>query len=289
MPLRSSLPVTALCLCLAWGQAATAPAVRAQAPTFCAGKNTAPEEILKDKNFSEFTYGFKNNHALRIYVRKATAKRNVLAIFIHGGGWLYGSADQFHDQMTYLGAYGISSIAIDYSTFCANNGDPAMATADVNTAVAFIMQHAVQILGFDPRRVFVVGGSSGGQLALSLLVANPWRSRVDGLVLYNPVIDVDIPLTRLYFPQLSPSLRSDLSPRQHLAAMHTPMLILHGKEDALIPITDIRQFCHVLLTSCRLEEFSNAGHGFFNKNPYKADTQAAMRAFMEQQIAHAPE
>lgn len=289
MPLRPSLTVTALCLCLAWcQQPATAVAAMAQAPTFCQGKNTTPEDILKDKNFSDFTYSFKNHHALRIYARKAMIKRKILVIFIHGGGWLYGSADQFHDQMTYLGDYGISSIAVDYSTLCVNHGDPAMATADVDTAVAFIMQHAMQILGFDPRRIFMVGGSSGGQLALSVLATNLWRSRLDGLVLYNPVIDVDIPLTRLYFPQLSASLRSDLSPRQHLADMHTPMLILHGQKDSLIPITDIRQFCHALLPYCRLEEFPNAGHGFFNRRPYKSDTQATMRAFLEQQIAHAP-
>lgn len=289
MSLRPSpIRVTLLCLCLALSQPATAPATMAQAPSFCQGKNTEPKKILNDKNFSVFTYSFKNKRSLNIYALKAVAKRNILAIFIHGGGWLYGSADQFHDQMTYLGNHGISSIAIDYSTFCTNNGDPAIATADVNTAVAFIMRHVVQIIGFDPRRIFMIGGSSGGQLALSVLATNPWRSKIDGLILYNPVIDVDIPLTQHYFPHLSASLRSHLSPRKHMDSIHIPMLIFHGEKDSLIPITDIRQFCHSLLPHCKLTEFPNVGHGFFNKQPYKSDTQAAMQVFMEEQAAHAP-
>lgn len=268
--------------------ACNGPCHHGASPQFLPGQKHRTKKILNDKNFSVFTYSFKNKRSLNIYALKAAAKRNILAIFIHGGGWLYGSADQFHGQMTYLGNHGISSIAIDYSTFCTNNGDPAIATADVNTAVAFIMRHIVQIIGFDPRRIFMIGGSSGGQLALSVLATNPWRRKIDGLILYNPVIDVDIPLTQHYFPHLSASLRSHLSPRRHMDSIHIPMLIFHGEKDSLIPITDIRQFCHSLLPHCKLTEFPNVGHGFFNKQPYKSDTQAAMQVFMEEQAAHAP-
>jgi dipeptidyl aminopeptidase/acylaminoacyl peptidase len=45
------------------------------------------------------------------------------------------------------------------------------------------------------------------------------------------------------------------------------MLILHGDEDALVPITDSRDFCKRMVAvdnRCELIEYRGAGHGFFN-------------------------
>jgi acetyl esterase/lipase len=92
-----------------------------------------------------------------------------LIIWIHGGGWIYGSRrrlpphlfdNEVHDQM--LDA-GFAVASVDYR-LAREAGFPGM-LADVKAAIRWLRGHAPQF-DVDPQRVILWGESAGGHLAV---------------------------------------------------------------------------------------------------------------------------
>jgi acetyl esterase/lipase len=92
-----------------------------------------------------------------------------LIIWIHGGGWIYGSRRRLpphlfdngvHDQML---DGGFAVACVDYR-LAREAGFPGM-LADVKTAIRWLRGHAAQF-DVDPHRVILWGESAGGHLAV---------------------------------------------------------------------------------------------------------------------------
>src|SRR3989442_8654079 len=106
----------------------------------------------------------------RIY-RPRDARTAALAalVDVHGGAWNRGdrTAGALHGRA--LAASGLIVVSLDFRQG-PDHRHPA-ASADVAAGVRYVRAHARQ-LALDPRRIGVLGSSSGGQLAL-LLAVNP--------------------------------------------------------------------------------------------------------------------
>lgn len=162
--------------------------------------------------------------------QKDSAKNRPLVIMLHGGAFVSGSRDDrsqsiigFCDSLAVRG-YVVASIDYRIGLVLKNNGNQLLVDSldfkraiqwgvqDLQNAVHYFKIHA-DTYGVDPEKFFVIGNSSGAILALHFGIEN--EDSVRGIVsLWGATID---------------SLR--------IKNIITPMLLVHGTKDNIIPFT----------------------------------------------------
>ena len=114
-------------------------------------------------------------------------------LFFFGGAYRRGSVDHFGRQATYLASRGIVAARADYRVSERHGTTPIECVEDGKSAVRWLRSHA-GMLGIDPRRIVVAGGSSGGHIAACAAFDGleapaedaSISTRPDALVLFNP-------------------------------------------------------------------------------------------------------
>lgn len=231
---------------------------------------------------------------LDVYLPKPTGPQGgrPAVVAIHGGGWRGGSKRDMKHMSIQLAEQGYVVVAIDY--FLSRPGRPSWPTnfEDTREAVRWVRRHATDY-GIDPDRIAVLGASAGGHLA-TLLGTDPDgpfdpdaraghsspsedSARVQAVVdLYGPV-DLNAARTSLPLPttpvslmlggplETMPKRYQAASPVQHVSGEDPPMLIIHGRDDQLIPLEQSRALATALDEAGvpqRLIEVEGASHGF---------------------------
>src|SRR5258705_1825771 len=123
---------------------------------------SAPYEV--DEQDAPFARPGGQELLARIYRPKGEAERPLAALVdVHGGAWSRNDRTSGAVHGRGLAASGLVVVSLDFRQGSAHK-HPA-ASADVAAGVRYVRAHARR-LGVDPRRVGIVGSSSGGQLAL---------------------------------------------------------------------------------------------------------------------------
>jgi acetyl esterase/lipase len=144
----------------------------------------------------------------------------------------------------------------------------------------------ILLVGVDPGKVGVFGGSAGGHLAAmlatlhdnKLLPAAPYvPDATDGLsarpafaLLLYPVIDLsDDAVThrgsRTNLTQDTPALYEPLSPQKHVTRDTPPVFMVHGSNDRLVPVKNSLLFYEACLEAgvpVEMHILENGPHGF---------------------------
>ena len=84
-------------------------------------------------------------------------------IYIHGGGWMYGSADISDRYLGYLASRGFAVMAMNYRLLQQRNLQEII--SDIFAAMHWLGKHG-PIRGFDLSKVLVCGDSAGGHLSI---------------------------------------------------------------------------------------------------------------------------
>lgn len=84
-------------------------------------------------------------------------------IYIHGGGWMYGSADISDRYLGYLASRGFAVMAMNYRLL--QQADLQEMMSDIFAAMKWLGKYG-PARGFDLSRVLVCGDSAGGHLSL---------------------------------------------------------------------------------------------------------------------------
>ncbi len=227
-------------------------------------------------------------------------------LFYFGGGWHGGNPEQFTAQSQYLAERGMIGIVADYRVKSRNNVQAKSCVEDAYDAFKYITTHAKK-LGIDPSRVGVGGGSAGGHLAACVGTVHASKDRGPyAMALYNPVTTL-APIDFNKNPSLGTSedhatqnqaleakqgqLRhrlgvepATLSPFHNIQKATPPALILHGTHDKTVPYESAVLFHKQLKAkgiSSTLKTYKSAGHGFFNREPYRTQTNAALEQFLK--------
>jgi acetyl esterase/lipase len=123
---------------------------------------SAPYEV--DEQDTPFARPGGQELLARIYRPRGEAERPLAALVdVHGGAWSRNDRTSGAVHCRALAASGLVVVSLDFRQGSAHK-HPA-ASADVAAGVRYVRAHAGR-LGIDPRRVGIVGSSSGGQLAL---------------------------------------------------------------------------------------------------------------------------
>ena len=103
----------------------------------------------------------------RVYEPKGGAAGAPVMMYIHGGGWQTGSAEESESTVQHWAAQGWYVVSVNYRLSSTQQATWDKAPADVACALAWTGRHATEA-GADIDRLTVMGDSAGGHLAVLL-------------------------------------------------------------------------------------------------------------------------
>jgi acetyl esterase/lipase len=184
-------------------------------------------------------------------------------VAIHGGGWRRFNKTGYGDRIASAFVQsGYVVVAPDY--LLSEPGLPSWPVnfEDVQAAVSWVREHGAT-LDINPNEIVAIGESAGANLAALLGTASPQStgadsSAVDAVIAFSTPTD----LTSLYSespsaglaaaqflggsPEQVPASYVAASPIDHVAADDPPMLLVHGLQDPLIPVSQSEDMSQAL-------------------------------------------
>lgn len=190
-------------------------------------------QLQRDQTFDPI-----HHLALDIY-RPRHTRHAPIVVFFHGGDWTHGRRQWYRFVGTALAAHGVITLIPDYRKYPKVSWHGFM--RDAAHAVAWAHAHAAQ-LGGDPQSLFVMGHSSGGQIA-ALLATDPSWLAADGLPLHDiagfiglagvydfvPLPKKEAGMREIFGNQPADQQRAD--PYTFIHPHDPPMLLLQGTAD----------------------------------------------------------
>jgi acetyl esterase/lipase len=220
-------------------------------------------------------------------------------LYTHGGGWGGGNklniiGAPFLGTLKTLLNNGIACATIEYRLTRVGISTAVDCVSDCKDAARFLMKNAGKY-GFDVERMGVWGGSAGGHLSLMTALADNNEFKGDeSLRNYSPnflCVVSYYPLTSFVNPEnligsnfekperFIPILGGLLADKQDLARKlspvewinknSTPVFLLHGEEDKVLPIQQsiyLMEVGKAREADIQLLRVKNAGHSFNGEN-----------------------
>lgn len=151
--------------------------------------------------------------------------------------------------------------------------------------------------GADPRRIALKGGSYGGFMVLSAMVTYPdlWACGIDivGIANFVTFLENTSEYRRhLREPEYGSLERDreflhDISPLTHIHKINAPLMVIHGRNDPRVPVSEAEQ----VVEACRAKGlpveciiYDDEGHGLA-KRANRLDAYPKMLAFLEEHLA----
>jgi len=249
-----------------------APGVCAQTvPTPGATSAQAPANAAANPLSSvqqDVPYGTSGGHPLMLDIYEPTEQSSGLrpaVVLIHGGGWISFDKSTMHTMGMFLARCGFVAFAVDYRLMHGNENIWPAQLDDVQRAVRWVRANAAKYR-VDPDHIGAFGHSAGAQLA-SLLGMEDTRDNSDAaLAKYSSkvqaVVEVSGPsdftthrdadddafLATFFggdYAQRS-KVWQDASPVFHVSKNVAPFLIMHGTQDADVPIAQSEELADKL-------------------------------------------
>jgi acetyl esterase/lipase len=208
---------------------------------------------------------------------------------VHGGGWMIGNKEQQGiPLMLHMAARGWVCVAANYPLSPRARWPEHLVA--LKRAMHWIREHATEY-GADPSFVAVTGGSAGGHLAAMVALSSDDKSLQPGFEDVDTSVQACVPhygvydftdesgarftrqrlnnLIRPYVMSRDASYPDDYraaSPLYRVTSDAPPFLVLHGRNDTLVPVAEARAFVNRLRETAKnpvaYAELSGAQHAF---------------------------
>jgi dipeptidyl aminopeptidase/acylaminoacyl peptidase len=239
----------------------------------------------------------------RVYRAASESRRDAAVVWVHGG-----PTDQwqvtFMPRVAWLCSLGLDVVVVDprgstghgrqyQQALCGGWGD-----LDASDTAALI-SHYHAATGTRPECTVIAGSSSGGLTVLSVLRHH--SALVAGGIAISPVSDLlDLSArSHRYEAHYAHSLVGDpddaavkdryryLSPVNHAAEIHGPLVIIHGEEDPVVPADHSRVLAEQITAAggqVDLHLFPGEGHGF-RQIPHRVAEYRLIEEFINRILA----
>jgi arylformamidase len=193
-------------------------------------------------------YGPTEIEKLDIY--KTTRPNAPIRIFVHGGAWRSGSAQNSAFPAEMFVTAGAHYVALDFVSVDKAGGNLLTMADQVRRAVAWVFKNAASF-GGDPNRMYLSGQSSGAHLAGVALVTD-WqkdfaipRDVVKGGLLMSGMYDLKpVRLSkRSDYVKFTDEMEEALSTQRHLDKLNTPVIVAYGTLESPEFQRQTRDFC----------------------------------------------
>lgn len=258
--------------------------------TGCGGYSRAPHEPEGVRIIRGLTYATCDGKALQLdlYLPETYQQPLPLIVWLHGGGWIFGSHTNCPIANLVLRGYAVASVSYRLSDLTSPVAFPAQ-LHDCKAAVRWLRCSAWRF-GCDGDRIGVLGVSAGAHLA-ALLGTTPDdqelegtlgetgpSSQVQAVVALFPATDLlaleqsDADHWRVKLvaiglldgrPSERPRLARSASPALHATHDSAPFLIFHGRDDTMIPVDQSERLHAALIAagaSSRLVVYDHLSH-----------------------------
>ena len=169
----------------------------------------------------------------------------------------HGNAGNIGDRVRHaalLTAAGFDVLLFDYRGYGRSSGSPDEQGTyhDAHAALGALLGRP----GVDRDRVFYLGESLGGAVALALAVERPPR----GLILQSTFTSIR-DVARAHYPFIPTVLIPDAYPSLRLiAGLTAPVLVLHADRDEIVPLAHGRALFEAASEPKRIRVFPGLGH-----------------------------
>lgn len=208
-----------------------------------------------------------------------------LVFFAHGGGWISGFRNQPKNVSwcKYLASKGLAAASIDYRFGIRNSMEEIL--IDYSDGLEFIKRNAIK-LRINRDKMVLMGLSAGGHLALlyasyyTCMNQAPKMEGIRGVCVYyapsnlNDIFEKDQKSIFARFATMTtlkgiPNKKSDLyyyySPIEWISERMVPTVVVHGREDVLVPYQSSVNLVRILRAKkvpCKFFLHNTGGHGF---------------------------
>jgi fermentation-respiration switch protein FrsA (DUF1100 family) len=169
----------------------------------------------------------------------------------------HGNAGNVGDRVLHaalLASAGFDLLLFDYRGYGRSSGRPSEAGTyrDARAALRCLVEQP----GVDPGRIFYLGESLGGAVALDLALERPPA----GLVLLSAFTGIR-ELGRLHYPFVPTALVPDAYPAlRRIPELDSPLLVLHGDRDGIVPLSHGKALFEAAPEPKRMNVFPGLGH-----------------------------
>lgn len=185
-------------------------------------------------------------------------KQNNPAIaFFHGGGWVFGSPEEFFGACRRYAMMGFRTISFQYrlsinpdGTYPAPGISPIESVKDARSAIRWMRENA-EMLKIDPDKIIVGGQSAGGQLALSTAFLDTINENTDNLrispapnalLLFSSSVNALEPWVDMLLGDRDRDWIWAISPYHNLKKGMVPTIGFMGEDDCMVLPYIVRQF-----------------------------------------------
>lgn len=232
-------------------------------PTGCGGPSRTPFQPAGVRIIRDYTFASRDGVPLRLdlYLPETYAKPLPIVIWLHGGGWMFGSKERCPLASLAARGYAVASVGYGLSDRSERTAFPAP-LYDCKAAVRWLRANAWRF-GCDGGRIGVWGLSAGAHLA-ALLGTTAGEADLEGgegpigpSSAVQGVVAMFAPTDLLALEQADeknwrvtlvaqgllhgrPSEHPDLaraaSPALHVTRDSAPFLLIHGRDDIMVPV-----------------------------------------------------
>jgi fermentation-respiration switch protein FrsA (DUF1100 family) len=185
--------------------------------------------------------------AYALFLPPRTPGPAALMMFWHGNGEL---ADFWVDEFDVAREWGFGILLVEYPGYGGAPGSPSEKSIMESTRALY--DWAAKDPRVDPKRIVVWGRSLGGGAAAQLAVDRP----VAAMILESAFTSVSDFAARFMAPALL--IRDRFDNRKALASYRGPLLVIHGKTDAIVPFAHGRELASIV-PGAQFREL-NCGH-----------------------------
>jgi fermentation-respiration switch protein FrsA (DUF1100 family) len=201
--------------------------------------------------FDELQFSAADGTPLHGWWIPTPAKRLGHVLLAHGNAGNIGDR-VLHAQL--LTAAGFDVLLFDYRGYGRSAGRPDEpgTYADARGAREALLARP----GIDPSRVYYLGESLGGAVALRLALEHPPA----GLVLMSTFLSVRA-MARVHYPFVPPPAVPDAYPSLRLiGGLRCPLLVVHGADDAIVPLEQAQRLFDAAPQPKQLRVLAGVGH-----------------------------
>lgn len=254
-----------------------APGVCAQTPFVMPGETSAQTSANPPANApanppssvrQDVPYSTVGGHPLTLDIYEPSEQSSALrpaVVLIHSGGWTSFDKSTMHTMGMFLARCGFVAFAVDYRLMHGNENIWPAQLDDVQRAVRWVRANAAKYR-VDPDHIGAFGHSAGAQLAALLGMEDTrdnsdaalakYSSRVQAVVEVSGPSDFtthrdtddDAFLSTFFGGEyaLHSKVWQDASPVFHVSKNVSPFLIMHGTQDADVPIAQSQELADKL-------------------------------------------
>lgn len=192
-----------------------------------------------------------DNVRLQCYITGDTAS-SYAALYLHGNA---GNNDRQVGDLFGLAKMDLRVVGVDYRGFGKSAGRPSENGVYLDGAAA--LRFVRDSLGYLEKNIFVIGSSLGTAVAVNTVR----RKTVAGLVLVAPLTTGRAYARALGFGLLSLIAGHSFDTMSKIRDITSPLLVIHGTDDRLIPISMGREVYRAAATKKEFVEIEGGHHG----------------------------